>query len=132
MDLNIILTIIGIISPFILAAVWMTTLITRTSNRALLLEVRTDDHEKQINDLKAATSYTSIERVVEKVCLQVLHSREFKDSMKESLEGTIEKSVKNTLLHIEKNKSTGEAGAFAEILTEIRRMHADIIHHNRP
>jgi uncharacterized membrane protein YkvI len=131
-DLNIILTIIGIISPFILAAVWMTTLITRTSNRALLLEVRTDDHEKQINDLKAATSYTSIERVVEKVCLQVLHSREFKDSMKESLEGTIEKSVKNTLLHIEKNKSTGEAGAFAEILTEIRRMHADIIHHNRP
>ncbi len=132
MDLNIILTIIGIISPFILAAVWMTTLITRTSNRALLLEVRTDDHEKQINDLKAATSYTSIERVVEKVCLQVLHSREFKDSMKDSLEGTIEKSVKNTLLHIEKNKSAGQAGAFEEILSEIRRMHADIIHRNQP
>jgi hypothetical protein len=131
-DLNIILTIIGIISPFILAAVWMTTLITRTSNRALLLEVRTDDHEKQINDLKAATSYTSIERVVEKVCLQVLHSREFKDSMKDSLEGTIEKSVKNTLLHIEKNKSAGQAGAFEEILSEIRRMHADIIHRNQP
>ncbi len=126
------LTIIGIISPFILAAVWMTTLITRTSNRALLLEVKASDHDERLNKLEVSTSYASIEKVVEKVCLQVLHSREFKDSMKESLEGTIEKSVKNTLLHIEKNKSTGEAGAFAEILTEIRRMHADIIHHNRP
>ncbi|CAB4213314.1 hypothetical protein UFOVP1451_5 [uncultured Caudovirales phage] len=130
MDLNIILTVIGIISPFILAAVWMTTLITRTSNRALLLEVRTNDHEEQLKELKAATSYTSIERVVVQVCTQVLHSREFKDSMKDSLEGTIEKSVKNTLLHIEKNKSVGQAGAFEEILLEIRRMHADIIHNN--
>lgn len=132
MDLNIILTIIGIISPFILATVWMTTLITRTSNRALLLEVRTNDHEEQLRELKAATSYTSIERVVVQVCAQVLHSREFKDSMKESLESTIEKSVKNTLLHIEKNKSSGQAGAFEEILIEIRRMHAGIIHNNRP
>lgn len=132
MDLNYILAIIGIISPFILAAVWMTTLITRTSNRALLLERGSSEHEKRIEALETATSYTSIERVVEKVCLQVLHSREFKDSMKESLEATIEKSVKTTMLHIEKNKSAGEAGAFAEILTEIRRIHSDIVHNNRP
>ena len=105
MDLDDILTIVGIITPFILAVVWMTTLITRTSNRALLLEVRAADHDERLSKLEVATSYSSIERVVEKVCLQVLHSREFKDSMKESLEGTIEKSVKNTLLHIEKSKS---------------------------
>lgn len=132
MDLGILLTIIGIISPFILAAVWMTTLITRTSNRALLLEVTAKNHAERIKTLENATSYTALEQVVEKVCLQVLHSREFKESMKESLEGSIEKSVKNTLLHIEKNRSAGQAGAFEEILTEIRRMHADIVHNNRP
>jgi predicted AAA+ superfamily ATPase len=130
MDLNIILTIIGIISPFILAAVWMTTLITRTSNRALLLEVKIKDQEDRVIKLEVATSYSSIEKIVEKVCFQVLHSREFKDSMKESLEGTIEKSVKNTLIHIEKNRSSGQVGAFEEILNEIRHIHDEIIRNN--
>ena len=98
----------------------------------MLLEVKSSDHDERLSKLEVSTSYASIEKVVEKVCLQVLHSREFKDSMKESLEGTIEKSVKNTLLHIERNKSVGEAGAFEEILAEMRRIYAEIIHINRP
>lgn len=123
------LAIIGIISPFILATVWMTTLITKTSNRALLLEVSKADHEKRIEELEKATSYASIEKVVEKVCIHVFNSREFKETMKESIEGTVEKSVKNTLLHIERNRSVGEAGALEEVLDEIKQLHADITKH---
>lgn len=130
-NLNLILTVIGIVSPFVLVAVWISGLIVKTSNKALLLESKLSEHGKRIDVLEVATSYTSIERVVEKVCLQVLHSKEFKDSMKESLESTIEKSVKDTLLHIEKSKSKGESGAFEEILTEIRRIHLEVIHNNK-
>lgn len=131
MDLSIVLTIIGIISPFILATVWLTTLITRTSNRALLLEVKVNGHDVRLEKLEYATSYASIEMIVSKVCLQVLHSREFKDSMKESLESTIAKSVKDALLHIDRNKSAGQAGAFQEILDSLKLMHAEIMDNNR-
>lgn len=104
MDLNLILTTIGIISPFILAIVGTTTLIARTSNRALLLEVTSKNHEQRIKDLEASTSYASIEKIVEKVCLHIFNSREFKASMKESID-------------------------FTEVLLEMRRMHSEILQH---
>ena len=105
-DLNLILMTISIISPFILAAVWLSSLSARTSNRALLLEVASKNHEQRIKDLEASTSYASIEKIVEKVCLQVFNSREFKASMKESID-------------------------FTEILAEMRRMHSDILQHSK-
>lgn len=124
MDLNSILTVIGIISPFILAAVWMATLITKTSNRALLLEVAQKDHEKRLIELESATSYTAVEKVVEKICKQIFHSKEFKDSLKDS--------IQDTMLHIDQNKSNAEAGALSLILDEVRRMHTDIINKYHP
>lgn len=131
MDLNFALSLIGIISPFIVTAVWISTLSARSSNRVMLLEVKVSDHEVRLEKLETATSYASIEMIVSKVCLQVLHSREFKDSMKESLESTIAKSVKDTLLHIDRNKSTGQAGAFQEILDSLKLMHAEIMGNNK-
>lgn len=128
MDLSIILSVIGIISPFILAAVWMTTLITKISNKALLLEITVNNHNDKIINLEAATSYSSIEKVVEKVCYQVFNSKQFKDSMKEPIETAVQKSVKDTLLHIERNRSISQSSAFDAILDEIRRIHIDLTH----
>lgn len=128
MDLNSLLTVIGIISPFIISAVWLATLTTKTSNRALLLEITSKNQEKRIAELEIVTSYASIEKVVEKVCLHVFNSREFKETMSESIQSTVEKSVKNTLLHIEKNRVVGQAGSFEEILNAIHRVQDEIKH----
>lgn len=125
MELSSLLTIIGIISPFILATVWMTTLITKISNRALLLELAKQDHESRIDELEKVTSYASLEKVVEKVCRHVFNSKEFKDSMKDS--------IKETMLHIDRNRSHAELGAIELVLDEVKRLHADITksHHNQ-
>ncbi len=123
MDLGIILTIIGIISPFILATVWMTTLITRTSNRALLLELASENHAERIKTLENATSYTALEQVVARVCTHVFNSKEFKDNMKDS--------IKETLLHIDRNRSHAELGAIELVLDEVKRLHADITNSHR-
>jgi len=131
MDLNTVLSLIGIVSPFIVTAVWISTLSARSSNRVVLLEVKVSGHEARMGKLENATSYASIEQMVSKVCLQVLHSGEFKASMKESLESTIAKSVKDTLLHIDRNKSTGQAGAFDEILKTLKCMRAEILDPNK-
>lgn len=119
MDLNSILTVIGIVSPFILAAVWMATLITKTSNRALLLEVAVRNHDERVIKLEAITSHTAIEQTVEKICHRVFESKEFKGFMGDS--------IKDIMLHIENNRSHAQAGAFEEILIEIKRLHAEVI-----
>ena len=118
MDSNSILTIIGIISPFILSAVWMTTLITKISNRALLLEVSTRSHENRLGNLENSTSYASIEKVVEKVCYHIFNSKEFKESMRDS--------VKETILHVERNRTVESATSLTLVLEEIKMLHADI------
>lgn len=119
MDLNSILTIIGIISPFILATVWMTTLIARISNRALLLEVARDNHEERLTKVEAATDYAVVEKTVEKICKQIFNSIEFKES--------IEKTVKSAVLHVERNNSAATMGSLTLVLDEIKQLHREII-----
>lgn len=121
--LDIVLTIVGIISPFILATVWMTTLITRTSNRALLLEIKSTDYEERIKKLELSTSYETVEKTVEKICRQVFNNKDFKVLMKEA--------IKETMLHIDKNRTHEEVGKIDLVLDEVRRLHADIVNSHR-
>ena len=119
MDLNSMLTVVGIISPFILATVWMTTLIARISNRALLLEVARENHEERLAKVEAATDYAAVEKTVEKICKQIFNSIEFKES--------IEKTVKNAVLHVERNNSAATMGSLNLVLDEIKQLHREIL-----
>jgi len=125
MDLNTILAIVALATPFCVGGVWMTSLAIKTSNRALVLETAKTTHEDRLDKLEAATSYTSIEKIVERVCAHVFHSPEFKASMKESIEGIVQKSIRDTILHLDKNKKSSEVGAYAEILDRLKGLRQD-------
>lgn len=118
MELSSILAIMGIITPFALSGVWVATLVTKVSNRALLLEVAKDDHAKRITDLEHSTSYSSVEKVVEKICHRIFESKEFKDSMKSS--------IKESMIHFENAKSHQNSLIYTDLMDEIKKMHADI------
>lgn len=122
MTLNDILTIVGIISPFVICAVWIATLTVKTSNRVLLLEVSVKDNNSEIENLKKATSYTSIEKVVEKVVYSIFNSPQFKEAIKAPIEAAVNKSVRDTMLHINKNEKASETSAFEEILHRLKKL----------
>jgi hypothetical protein len=119
MDAQLVLTVLAIISPILLSLVWAITTASKISNRALLLEISIKSHGERITKIEKDTSYSSLEAVVQKVCFQVFNSKEFKESMMSC--------VKDTLLHVEKNRSVSQAGAFEEILFEIKQMHSNLI-----
>ena len=75
------------------------------------------DLQRDVVDLKEATkkleektSFESLERITKKVMLQVVHSKDFKDS------------IRDVILHIEKNRTAEEAGAFSEILHQLQEL----------
>lgn len=119
MDLNSILAIIGIITPFVLSVLYIISLIVKINNRALLLELKQADHEERINKVEKATDYATVEKTVEKICKQIFNSIEFKDS--------IEKTVKNAVLHVERNNSAATMGSFNLVLDEIKQLHREIL-----
>lgn len=119
MDLNSVLTIIGIITPFVLSMLYVIGLIIKISNRALLLEISKKDHDERLQKLENITSHESVEKVVEKICKQIFNSPEFKESFR----GT----VKETMLHIEANRSHAAVGSLNLVLEEIQRIHKEII-----
>lgn len=114
-------TILGILGTLFIGAIWVLTITSKISNRAYALERDMADMKLKVKTLEEKTSFQALESVFTKVCLQVFHSKEFKEANREA--------IRDTLLHIERNKDHAEAGAFEEILSEIRRMHADIIKH---
>lgn len=118
MELDSILTFMGVATPFALCVVWVATFMTKVSNRALLLEVAKDDHEKRISDLEHSTSYSSVEKVVEKICHRIFESKEFKESMKSS--------IKESMIHYENGKSFQNSLLYTDLMDEIKKMHADI------
>lgn len=119
MDLNSILTIIGIITPFVLTFLYVISLIVKINNRALLLELKQADHEDRIDKVEKATDYATIEKTVGKICKQIFNSIEFKES--------IEKTVKSAVIHVERNKAAETLGSLNLVLDEIKQLHKDII-----
>lgn len=119
MDLNSILAIIGIITPFALTFLYVISLIVKINNRALLLELKQVDHEERIDKVEKATDYATIEKTVEKICKQIFNSIEFKES--------IEKTVKSAVLHVERNNSAATMGSLNLVLDEVKQLHREIV-----
>lgn len=119
MDLNSILTIIGIITPFVLTFLYVISLIVKINNRALLLELKQVDHEERIDKVEKATDYATVEKTVEKICKQIFNSIEFKES--------IEKTVKSAVFHVGRNNSAATMGSLNLVLDEIKQLHREIL-----
>ena len=119
MDIQMLLALIAIVSPIVLSFIWAVSLTSKISNRALLLEVSSKNHETRIVKIEEATSHASMETLVGKLCVQVFHSKEFKDTLKES--------VRDTMLHIEANRTAAAVGSYDEILSGINQLHKDLI-----
>jgi hypothetical protein len=122
MSLDDILTIIGIISPFVLIAVWLASLSIKTSNKVLAIEISLNSHKDKITVLEKITTHDSIEKVVEKVVYNIFNSPQFKEAIKGPIESAVNKSVRDTMIHINKNEKASEASAFEEILHRLKKL----------
>lgn len=117
MELDSILTFMGVITPFALCGVWIATLVTKVSNRALLLEVAKDDHAKRISELEHNTSFHNIEKVVEKVSSRMFESKDFRNSLKVS--------IKECLVHSENSMAQERVALYKEVSEKMDKL--DII-----
>lgn len=117
--ISIISTIVGILGTLFIGAFWVLSITSKISNRASNMGRDITDLQAKVKDLEAKTSFTTLENIFTKVCFQIFHSKEFKEANHEV--------IRSTLLHIEANKSSERAGAFTEILSEIKNIHNDII-----
>ena len=128
--LGLALTSLSIIGILVSGAVWVIVLVNRVSVRTIgverdIIDLKEStksvpdfrDLQRDVVDLKEATkkleektSFESLERITKKVMLQVVHSKDFKDS------------IRDVILHIEKNRTAEEAGAFSEILHQLQEL----------
>ena len=69
--------------------------------------------ENHTKELKEKTSFEHLEKVTKKVMLQVIHSKDFKDA------------IRDVLIHIDKNRTSAETGVFSAILDEIKELKKD-------
>ena len=109
-DWDLIKTFLSIIGLLVSGAVWVMILVSRVS-------IRVRDQERDIQDLKAATtkleektSFEHMEEVTTKVMLQVVHSNDFKSV------------IRDVVLHSNKNRESAEAGVFNEILHQLQEL----------
>ena len=109
-DLDLIKTLLSIIGILVSGAVWVMVLVSRVSIRVRDIERTGEDREKRIVKLEEKTSYEHLEQLITKVSFQVFHSAEFKTTLK------------NILLHIEKNRAAAEIGVLNEILYRLQKM----------
>lgn len=107
-------TIFGIVSTLLVGAVWVMSLISKVSGRTVNIERDVGDLEKRVDKLESETSFSSLKETFSQIVLQIFHSKEFKDTNKEV--------IRDTLLHIEKNRTASEAGALHLILEEIQHI----------
>lgn len=115
MDLTTFLTVsgvvVGIIATLLAGAVWVMTLTTRLSNRALNAERDVLELRERVARLEHQTAFSSLKETFSEVVIQVLHSKEFQETNK--------RIIRDTLLHIAANKTAEQAGALSLILEKI-------------
>lgn len=105
--LGLILTSLSIIGILVSGAVWVMVQVSRVTSKVISAERDIIELKKDVEKLEQKTSYEHLEEVTKRVMLQVVHSEDFK------------KSIRDVLLHIERNKSIAEASAFTEILNRL-------------
>lgn len=110
MDWNLFLTILSVIGILISGSVWVVVLVTRVTTRVRDAERDILDQKERVKDLENKTSFENLEKVTQKVLTQVIHSKEFKESMRD------------VILHVSKNHYAAESGVMLEVLETLKRL----------
>lgn len=107
-------TILGILGTLFVGAIWVLTLTSRISNRAYSLERDMESGKDRLTKLENKTSFEYLETISQRAFSNLIHSEEFKK--------VTSQVIKDTLLHIEKNRTASSLAAFEEILAQIREL----------
>ena len=113
-DLNIALTMVSIIAPIVLFLGWIITNSVRLTNRITSSEMRQDSLIKEMNKLESKTSDDNLEKISRRVIVDVFHSEEFKREFKTT--------IRDTLLHIDKNRTAQDAGLLSLVLEKLEKL----------
>lgn len=113
-NLNDLSVMLGVISILIGGAIWVMSLINKTSVRATNIERDVDDLEKRVVKIEEKTEYVYQEKLITDVFVKATNSKEFKDSLRQT--------IKDTILHLDRNRSITELQFFEEILNEIKSL----------
>jgi hypothetical protein len=110
MDWNLILTILSVITILISGSVWIVVFITRVSTRVRDAERDISDQKERVKNLEDKTSFENLEKVTQKVLTQVIHSKEFKES------------IRDVILHVATNHYAAESVVMSEVLQALKRL----------
>jgi hypothetical protein len=112
MDWNLILTILSVITILISGSVYVVVLITKVTTRVRDTERDILDQKERIKNLEDKTSFENLEKVTQKVLTQAIHSKEFKESMRD------------VILHVSKNHYAAENGVMIRVLEVLEGLEA--------
>jgi len=110
--------IFGVIATLLSGAVWVMSLVNKLSSRALNGERDVEDLEKRVSKIEHATSFLSLKETFSRIVFEVFHSKDFK----EANEKVVKDTIKETLLHIERNRSVAQAGSLDLILDKLEKL----------
>lgn len=110
-DLSVILSVSSIL---IGGAVWVMFLVSRTSVRAANIENNVLMLKERVVKIESKTEYENQEKVIINVFIKATNSKEFKDSLKSS--------IREVIIHLDRNRSIAESQAFDEILKELKSL----------
>jgi hypothetical protein len=110
MDWNLILTILSVITILLSSIMWVVVLVTRVTTRVRDVERDILDQKERIKNLEDKTSFENLEKVTQRVLTQAIHSKEFKESMRD------------VILHVSKNHYAAENAVMLEVLEVVKKM----------
>lgn len=110
MDWNLFLTILSVIAILVSGSIWIIRLVTKITTRVRDAERDIFDHKERIKNLEDKTSFESLEKVTQKVLTQVIHSKEFKES------------IRDVILHVATNHYKAESGVMMEVLELLKEL----------
>jgi len=110
MDWNLILTILTVITILISGSVYVVVLVTKVTTRVRDVERDILDQKERVKNLEDKTSFENLEKVTQKVLTQVIHSKEFKES------------IRDVILHVATNHYAAESGVMSQVLETLKRL----------
>jgi len=110
MDWNLAQTILSVIGILISGSVYVVVLVTKVTTRVRDVERDILDQKERIKNLEDKTSFENLEKVTQRVLTQAIHSKEFKESMRD------------VILHVSKNHYAAEAGVMSQVLEALKKM----------
>jgi len=88
----------------------------RLNNKIINLEMKQAFIKEEITGLELRTSDDNLEKITRRVITDVFHSEEFKKEFKST--------IRDTLLHIEKNRSAETVGVLSLIIEKLEKLEA--------